>query len=487
MVSRWGRQEEYSHAYLIPLVSLYILWQLREKIQSVRFNPSWITLIFIIIGLLIAIIGEITAIYILIQLSVILIIAAMVWSLTGTKALKFFIFPVFLLVFTIPLPYFIEAKLTSNLQLLSSEIGVGFIRLFNIPVYLEGNIIDLGEYQLQVVEACSGLRYMYPLLSISMIVAYITKGVLWKKVILVLSSIPITILMNSIRIGVIGVLVDQRGIEMAEGFLHYFEGWIIFMICMAILLAELWVLNRVFKEKNSLATESGHDFVDNISESTPSIVQRKIGAPFFVAIGMMVIALILIQSVDTRNEILPERTSFVLFPETVKSWKGVQKNLKPIVVEKLSLTDYLINDYRRSSGDLPVNIYIAYYQSQRKGISPHSPQVCIPGGGWSITNINRSTLELDEALIPVNEIIIQNGDQKQLVYYWFRQRGHDMSSEYELKWRLLVDSLSLNRTDGALIRLVTPIAKGGVDQAKARLNQFISDINSELSPFIPGR
>ncbi|MCB1902774.1 MAG: archaeosortase/exosortase family protein, partial [Gammaproteobacteria bacterium] len=124
--------------------------------------------------------------------------------------------------------------------------------LFGISVFLEGNVIDLGEYKLQVVEACSGLRYLFPLVSIAFLAAYMYKVEMWKRVLVFLSSIPITILMNSFRIGVIGYLVENYGTEQAEGFLHDFEGWIIFMACFAILLLEMTLLAKVGKRKYTL-------------------------------------------------------------------------------------------------------------------------------------------------------------------------------------------------------------------------------------------
>ena len=104
------------------------------------------------------------------------------------------------------------------------------IRAAGISVYLEGNVIDLGSYQLEVAEACSGLRYLFPLMTLSFIIAYTFGGAMWKRVIVFLSSIPLTVLMNSIRIGVIGITVDRWGTRMAEGVLHEFEGWVGFMI-----------------------------------------------------------------------------------------------------------------------------------------------------------------------------------------------------------------------------------------------------------------
>ena len=152
--------------------------------------------------------------------------------------------PIIFLLFAIPLPYFIDAVLSFRLQLISSQLGTFFIRLLQIPVYLEGNVIDLGVYKLQVVEACSGLRYLYPLMSLGFLAAYLFQAPLWQRALVFLSTIPITIVMNSLRIGIVGVLVDHCGPQDADGFLHMFEGWIIFIACAGVLVAEMTLLAR---------------------------------------------------------------------------------------------------------------------------------------------------------------------------------------------------------------------------------------------------
>jgi exosortase len=105
--------------------------------------------------------------------------------------------PLLLLGLMIPLPTFLYQGLSAQMQLISSQIGVAIIRLFNISVFLEGNVIDLGNYKLQVAEACNGLRYLFPLMALGFIAAYLFKGALWKRAVIFLSTIPITILMNS--------------------------------------------------------------------------------------------------------------------------------------------------------------------------------------------------------------------------------------------------------------------------------------------------
>ena len=487
LVNRWDIQEEYSHGYMIPLVTAYLIWQRKDLLKTIEFHPSWFPVLLVGLGLLISTVGEISALFILIHLSIVLIILAMAWSFMGWNAFKHVLIPLGLLGFSIPLPYFLEATLTADLQLISSKLGVAFIRLFDIPVYLEGNVIDLGGYQLQVVEACSGLRYLYPLMGVGFIVVYLYQVEFWKRALVFISTIPITILMNSLRIGVIGILVEHWGQGMAEGFLHYFEGWIIFIACLAILLGEMWLLNRFSREPKTFAEVFVMPSEQKIDEDSVERKERSLPRPFIACVVLVLLALVIIRAIDTRAEVIPEREKFVTFPLYFQGWAGEQENLPPIVYNKLALTDYILNDYRKANSP-PVNFYVAYYESQRKGISPHSPRVCIPGGGWSITGLERVKIDINGQgeNVPVNRAIIQNGLNKQLVYYWFKQRGRDIANEYWMKWYLLSDSLSMNRTDGSLVRLTTQIMPNEKESdAENRLNEFLSTVNPMLDNYVP--
>jgi len=135
--------------------------------------------------------------------------------------------------------------LSSQLQLWSSALGVGCLQLVGVTAFRDGNVIDLGTVQLQVVEACSGIRYLLPLTSLALLCAYLFKDLMWKRVILVLSSIPISIVVNGFRIGMIGVLVERYGQGAAEGFYHLFEGWVLFMASLGLLILEMWILAKI--------------------------------------------------------------------------------------------------------------------------------------------------------------------------------------------------------------------------------------------------
>ena len=124
----------------------------------------------------------------------------------------------------------------------------------------------------------------------------------------------------------------------------------------------------------------------------------------------------------------------------------------------------------------PINLYVAYYGSQRKGSSPHSPRVCIPGGGWEITDLQRNSYANPATGIKLsyNRAVIEKGSDKQIVYYWFSQRGRNIANEYVSKWYLLEDAVLQNRTDGALVRLTTPVGRSESEhEADERLQAFL--------------
>lgn len=479
-VTRWGKQEEYSHGYLIPLVTLFILWEKRHLINATKGPPMWSGVLVSVIAVIIFIVGEISALYLLIQYSFVMMLLGLSMIYVG-RATKYTLAPLLLLLFAIPLPYVVEVVLTAKLQLFSSWLGVQVIRLFQIPVFLEGNIIDLGVYQLQVVEACSGLRYLFPLMSLGFIAAYFYQAAFWKRAIVFLMTIPITIFMNSFRIGVIGVMVDNWGISMAEGFLHDFEGWIIFMACAALLFLLVVLLEKIAPSRKSLSQLFGvvdHVPANNMFRSDSS--KSYSYAPFIVFIFVLLIALFSTKFVDNRVEQIPEHEDFISFPMQFTDWIGEHEKLDDRVVDKLGMTDYLFVNFTSIDRNI-VNVYVAYYESQRKGQSPHSPRVCIPGGGWEISEFSRSQVNGE----PINRVIIKNGDQEQLVYYWFQGRNRQIANEYVNKWYLFKDALLENRTDGALVRYVTPILPGESHQdADARIQSLMQHTSPEINRYI---
>ena len=489
MASFWEK-DEYSHGYMIPLVALYLVWQKQEKLVEVINKGSWLGAAMVLAGLVLFLMGELGSLYVLIQYGFLLALYGLVMATLGWRGTRVIWAALAYLIFMIPLPSFIYANLSSQLQLISSEFGVFFIRLFDISVFLEGNVIDLGVYQLQVVEACSGLRYLFPLMSFGFLIAYIYKGPAWQKVFLFLSTIPITVLMNSFRIGVIGVTVDYWGIEMAEGFLHDFEGWVIFMGCLGVLVAEMGVFHYYSKNDSQFWDQldlDGPEEMIGLSDFSLSYQKQK---PLIAGVIVLIFSAAGLQLLNERAETPLERKSFNEFPLYYNGWIGREHALEKNVLDVLKLTDYIQANYVEKSSGVPVNFYVAYYASQSKGASIHSPKSCLPGGGWQLTGIAEKKIpglknSTGKPLV-VNRALMRQGDSAQIVYYWFEQRGRNITNEYAAKWYMFVDTLRHNRTDGALLRIVVPVPDiQDIDAVEAKADKFLTTFYPLIPDYLP--
>jgi exosortase D (VPLPA-CTERM-specific) len=487
LIDVWFTSEEFSYGPILPLVCAFLVWQQKDNIAALEFSGSWTGMLVFVIAAVIAIVGQLATVPTLVQYGLLLAVAGLVLAMTGWQAFRLLLAPFAILLLAIPLPAFFMNNLSSQLQLLSSQLGVWVIRLFGISVFVEGNVIDLGEYRLQVAEACDGLRYLFPLMTLGFIMAYFFKVAMWKRVVLFLSTIPITILMNSFRIGTIGVMVEHWGTRMAEGFLHDFQGWAVFMASAAIMLGEMIVLARIGRDARPWREVFGLEFPAPMPRGTPR-TKRAIPKPFIASSIVLVVLAAGIALVPERTEAIPVRESFVSFPSQITEWAGRRDTLDRIYLDALKLDDYVIADYVRNQRDV-VNFYVAWYDSQRAGQSAHSPRSCLPGGGWRIT-------ALDQRVVPgvtvasqplrVNRALIELGSNKQVIYYWFQQRGRIITNEYLVKWYLFWDSLTRQRTDGALVRLSSPVRAGEAPQdADGRLIEFARQAGPRLERYIP--
>lgn len=488
MVEWWSNREEYSHGFLIPLITAYLIWQRSDRLREMPFTGSWAGVGLAVFGLFLYLLGELSTIYTVIQYGFVFFVAGVAWAFMGTAAFRIIAVPLLLLFFMVPFPNFIYNNLSSQLQLLSSEIGVAVIRLFGISVFLEGNVIDLGTYKLQVVEACNGLRYLFPLMTLGVIVAYFYHAALWKRLFIFVSTIPITILMNSFRIGVIGVMVEYWGQSMAEGFLHDFEGWVIFMACFGILFLEMWLLMRLTGDRRPLNVAFGIDPPEPAAKDAERRARPIPAAGAAVAV-LTALALWPALSLPNRAEQAPPRDPFATMPLEVDQWSGRSTTMEQIYLDALKLNDYALVNYANGEGTV-VNFYAAWYDSQKKGQSAHSPKSCLPGGGWVIESLNTRELEgvtVEGEPLRVNRVVIAQGDSRQLVYYWFQQRGRVVTNEYLVKWFVFWDALTKNRTDGALVRLIASPRPGqNLEELDRVLTDFAGDISNVLPEHIPG-
>ncbi|GAM10715.1 transmembrane exosortase [Geobacter sp. OR-1] len=476
MLKLWGN-EDFAYCYFVPLIAAYLVWEKRRELDRVPSVPSWSGFAVLLPGIALYWLGELGGEYYALSLSSWLVLVGLLWMYLGWNKLKQIAFPMLFLLAMFPLPNVVYSNMSFKLKLLSSQIGVAMIRLAGLTAFREGNKIDLGFTQLQVVDACSGLRYLIPLLLLGLLLAYHFNAARWKKAVLVISTIPLTVLTNSLRIASVGFLYQFWGAAVAEGFFHDFSGWLIFMVSLALLLGEMWLLRRIggaSPAEQSFNIQSGDNVGSRFSWQMIAVVT-------ILLLGTLGAS----RTLDFREKV-PIARPLQQFPMTVGEWQGARFGLNADLLASLHLSDYLMAEYRNPQGKV-VSIYVAYNDSQRKGESSHSPASCLPGNGWSFEESGVVTTPGAAGLMTVRRAFIQKSGDRMLVYYWFPQRGRILTSMVQLKLYAFLDALTVHRTDGALVRLITPVENGEpIELAERRLKEFVQLSVPALNTFIPG-
>jgi exosortase len=275
----WWSDENYSHGLLIPFVIAFILWQERKRILEAGTRPAlWWGAIGVGLSLLALWAGTAGAELFVQRVSLVVMLASVLIYFLGFRVLRIVVVPLFLLLLSIPIPQIVFNKIAFPLQLFASSCAVSVMRLFDITVLRQGNIIELMPLgarepkRLAVVEACSGIRSLMTLVTLAVIYAYFTSQknrptsgdnsgggndklkfgghfmssfMLWRSVILVIAAVPIAILTNAVRVSGTGVLAHYYGTKVADGFFHSFSGWVIYIAAALLLFATAWILDRV--------------------------------------------------------------------------------------------------------------------------------------------------------------------------------------------------------------------------------------------------
>ncbi|WP_417525535.1 VPLPA-CTERM-specific exosortase XrtD [Marinovum sp.] len=492
LLDAWSRPE-YSHGPLIPVLSgLMFLRELKQyPPQPGPKRDRWPGLVVVLASVVIAGTGVLLHADSFVAYAMIIWVGGMLLISFGWRTGRHFWPPVLHLVFMLPLPGMVYYEVSTVLQLISSELGVWFLRLAGVPVFLDGNIIDLGVLKLHVAEACSGLRYLFPILSFSYIFAFLYQGPTWHKVLLLLAAAPIAVFMNSVRIAMAGVLMQHFGAEWLEGFTHFFEGWVIFMASVLLLFLIAWVLLKLNPRKMSLTQALDLD-TENVLPQFARLKLVRPSAALITAALLMIAAAGAWPLLPERTPVTPERFSFALFPSQLGEWRqlGEEQRFSPEVERSLAADDYLAVQFSRSAAAPSLDFFTAWYKDLSADGVQHTPEICLPGAGWEIAEVKRTDISGDLGLdtaFNVNRVVIQHGEDRMLVYYWFTHMGRIMPRNTAAKVSVLTRGLVAGRTDGAILRLISPLRKEQpVAEAEAEMNALLKELLPRLPRFIPG-
>lgn len=244
LVSDWNIDPNYSHGFFVPFISGYLVWEKRVELKKANASPSLWGLPILLTGPFVLIAGTIGSELFTKRFSFLIVLVGALFLLSGKEITRLLLFPIFFLAVMIPIPYILYDVIAFPLKLLASKVACWCLLLFGIPVFREGNIIHLDSTTLEIVDACSGIRSLVSLITLGVIFAHLSQNRLWKKIVLILSTIPIAVIANMFRVTGTGILAHYFGPEVATGFLHTFSGWLIFIVAFALLFAVGIILRK---------------------------------------------------------------------------------------------------------------------------------------------------------------------------------------------------------------------------------------------------
>jgi exosortase len=235
LVYDWYTNPDFSHGFLVPVFSAYLMWTKRDALRRTPVQQSWSGVYLVAAAIFTLFLGIYGAELFLSRLSLVMLLAGLVWTLAGRAVLKELRFPLLVLLLAIPFPAVIYNQITFPLQIFASKMASAILPVFGVPVLRDGNIIQLPSMRLEVAEACSGIRSLMSLFTAAVFYGYFLEPSPRRRVILALASLPIAVLANAARIVGTGLAVQYWDPDKALGFFHEFSGWLMFVISLVCL------------------------------------------------------------------------------------------------------------------------------------------------------------------------------------------------------------------------------------------------------------
>jgi len=249
MALHWNAAADYSHGFLIAPLALYFAWERKGQLQRAQIAPSWWGVLPLTLSTLTLVIGRLGVELMNMRVSFVLMLIGLVLLLLGRQVFRILAFPLLFLFLMVPLPQSLVNVVAFPLQLVAADWAVQLLYYLHIPALREGNIIHLPETTLFVAEACSGLRSLMALITLGVVFAYFFRRSWGERIIIVASTIPIAIVANALRVALTGILTYRFGEAAAEGTVHEFQGLITFGAAFVLLLAEAWLLAKLWPDR----------------------------------------------------------------------------------------------------------------------------------------------------------------------------------------------------------------------------------------------
>jgi len=483
LLIRWN-DKDFSYCYLVPLVFISLVYTNRHSLANYQPRPSLLGFGVLFFSGFLYLMGKLGSVETLVYITIWIVLIGLIMLIMGIEITKALAFPLLILAFIVPLPPFLNRLFTFKLKLISSSVAVKIMQLGGLSVHQEGNIIDLGVRQLQVVDACSGLRYVYPLLLMGLLLGYIFHQRFWKRGVIVLATIPVSVFCNALRIAITGFLTLKVSAKAADTFFHGFSGWLIFMVSFFFLV----ILSRLLKIIGPSSTREKGDDNKTGTRASLALDLGNVKQSYLWLASVMFLLFWGLNAALAVAQVEPSRQTFDTFPTTIGEWKGKKSYVRPEILEELWADDYIQIEFIHSRTRNVILLFIPYYGYQGTRHTAHSPVSCLVGGGYALRSRKIIEKHFPEPFgkVKIRQMVLEQSNNLLLSNYWFQQRGRIIVNEYLNKWYLFWDSLTKRRTDGALVRLEMAMMEGqSLNVAQSVMDAFTLQLLTVLSHYVP--
>ncbi|MBC8440369.1 MAG: EpsI family protein [Deltaproteobacteria bacterium] len=476
----WMTSDDYSYGILIPFISAYFLWEKRQTLKDVTIQSCWSVFPVLMLFVLLSIYGVLGSSGNISKPALPVLIVLFAIFCFGMDLFKRISLPLCFLVFMIPLPAVLDRTIGVYLKTISSHLGGMFLRGLGYSVHVSGNVIDLGVIQLQVVDACSGLRFLFPLMALGIVYGYFFERVVWKRVACFLVTIPIAILTNVLRIGITGILTYNFGSKMAEGFFHDFQGWAIFMVSFVF----LFIFGRFLRFFPPKIEKTGQKELKNSGK----IFENKGNISAFV---VSVVLLFIVGGLTFNVSALPPvkiKGGIESFPSSFNQWKGQTQVVERKIIDASGAEESFSCDYINQKNHA-VSLYMGYRSTAfLENVNFfHTPTVCLPSSGMKTISQSKRVINdvpLFETL-PVTEMVMESMGSKLLVYFWFQTKDQATHDKNINRFHLALHAIKKDNTHDLFIRPITSIGEGeSIEDARQRMDGFTREMMGTLIAFL---
>jgi exosortase D (VPLPA-CTERM-specific) len=418
LVAQWWNDSNYSHGFLIPFFVAFVVWERRERLRRIAPQPSWIGLAVLAASVALLFVGLLGAELFITRISFLGAILGILLFLRGWPLVRALWFPLGAMLLMIPLPAIIYNQIVFPLQLLASRVAAAGLNGFHlVPVLRQGNVLILPNTQLEVAEACSGIRSLMSMFALGLVYGYYAETRGWARVLLCIAILPIAVLSNAARVMFAGVSAQYWGESSVEGLPHLISGVVLFVVATLALIG-FHSLMKVFFGEGQSAPEVP---LPAAGEPGPSF---RMNPPRLAAAILLLVGAAAATHTLSHNQSVPLRQPLQNVPLQIDSWQG--RDLPPLENDVLAIggmDDYLNRVYTQDPQHF-LSLYVGYYRSQATGDSIHSPKNCLPGNGWQEASAGEVDLSMpDGSKRAVNRYVIEQGGEREVVLYWYQAHG----------------------------------------------------------------